>query len=239
MYTRKITGTISKYDMTDLKGGGYAVFTVDSDTGLVEDARPVSGRLTVSSIRCYASTAYMVIRFDSNDGNVMAYTDNLSGDSSIHSETFGVHQPVMALMATEPETVYLCIEATSGTGNKANFREGCTIDLEIDYALPQALEPWTDAPLIAGETLVKAVHMTELQTNINRQREALGYPAYRFTTIRAGYTSLADWTANVMELRAAIDQIVFEHEEWLPIPVNCPTAIILLQLRDVVEAMLP
>jgi len=239
MYTREITGTISKYDMTDLKDGGYAVFTVDSDTGPVEDARPVSGRLTVSSMRCYASSAYMVLRFDSNDGDVMAYTDNLSGDNSIHSETFGVHEPVMALMAAKPETVYLCIEATSGTSNKANFREGCTISLEIDYTLPQELLPYTDPVLIAGTTNVKAAHMTELQTNINRQREALGYPAYTFTTIRAGYTSLADWTAHVEELRAAIDQIGAEHDAWIPIPVNCPSVMVLLQLREAVEAMLP
>lgn len=239
MYTREITGTISKYDMTDLKGGGFAVFRVDSDTGPVEDARPVSGRLTVSSMRCYASTAYMVIRFDSHENNVMAYTDNLSGDSSIHSETFGVHQPAMAMMEAAPETVYLCIEATSGTSNKVNFREGCTISLEIDYTLPQELLPYTDPVLKAGVTRVKAAHITELQTNINRQREALGYPAYRFTTIRAGYTSLADWTANVMELRAAIDQIGAEHDAWIPIPVNCPTVIVLKQLREAVEAMLP
>jgi len=237
MDTRKITGTISKYDMTDLKGGGHAVFTVDSDTGPVEDACPVSGRLTVSSMRCYSSSAYMVIRLDSSENNVMAYTDDLSGDNSIHSETFGVHEPVMALMAAEPETVYLCIESTSGTGNKANFREGCTITLEIDYTLPQELLPYTDPVLIAGETKVKAVHMTELQTNVNRQREALGYPAYKFLAIRAGYTGLNDWTYHVAELREAVDQITTAHEAWLPIPVNRPRVDVLQQLRNVVEAM--
>lgn len=238
MYTREITGTISKYDMTDLKGGGYAVFTVDSDTGAVEDARPVSGRLTVSSMRCYSTTAYMLLRFDSSDGDIMAYTDDLSGDSSIHSETFGVNEPVMALMTAEPETVYLCIESTSGTGNKANFREGCTITLEIDYTLPQELLSYTDPVLTAGVTTVKAVHMTELQTNINRQREALGYPAYSFTTIRAGYTSLARWASHVMELREAVDQITTAHEEWIAFSVICPRADVIQQLRDVVEAML-
>lgn len=239
MYTREITGTISKYDMTDLKGGGFAVFRVDSDTGPVEDARPVSGRLTVSSMRCYASTAYMVIRFDSHENNVMAYTDNLSGDSSIHSETFGVHQPAMAMMEAAPETVCLCIEATSGTSNKVNFREGCTISLEIDYMLPQALLPWTDSPIVAGVTRIKAVHMTELQTNINRQREALALAAWPFTTIRAGYTSLGDWTAHVEEMRAAIDDAGRSPSDgWTTIDINSPSAFIMEELRNAVEAML-
>lgn len=238
MYTRTITGTISKYNNTDLKDGGFAVFTVDSDTGAVKNARPVAGRLTASSIRCYASTAFLAIRFDSATGDVLAETDNLSGKDTIHSETFTLDAMVLSMMALEPEMVYLCVEATSGTGVKINFREGCTITLEIDYALPQELLPWTDAPLIAGVTNVKAVHMTELQTNINRQREAIALPSWPFATIRAGYTSLADWTAHVEEMRAAIDDAGTTHDAWIAIPVNSPAAAVLQQLREAVEAML-
>lgn len=239
MYTRKITGTISKYNNTDLKDGGYAVFTVDSDTGAVEDARPVSGRLTASSIRCYASTAYLAIRFDSATGATMAETDKLSGKETIHSETFTLSAMALAMMAREPETVYLCVEGTSGTGVKINFREACTISLEIDYVLPQALLPWTDSPIIAGVTRIKAVHMTELQTNINRQREALALAAWPFTTIRAGYTSLGDWTAHVEEMRAAIDDAgCTPSDDWTTIDINSPDAFIIEELRNAVEAML-
>lgn len=238
MYTRTITGTISKYNNTDLKDGGYAVFTVDSDTGAVEDARPVSGRLTASSIRCYASTAILAVRFDSATGDVLAETDKLSGKEAIHSETFTLTAMVLAMMAKEPETVYLCVDSTSGTGVKINFREACTITLEIDYALPQPLLPWTDKTIIAGETRVKAAHMTELQTNINRQREALALAAWPFATIRAGYTSLGDWTAHVEEMRAAIDDAGTVHDGWITIDVNSPSAAVIEQLRAAVEAML-
>lgn len=240
MYTRKITGTISKYNNTDLKDGGYAVFTVDSDTGAVEDARPVSGRLTASSIRCYASTAILAVRFDSATGVIMAETDKLSGKETIHSETFTLSAMALAMMAREPETVYLCVEGTSGTGVKINFREACTISLEIDYVLPQALLPWTDSPIIAGVTRIKAVHMTELQTNILWQREALGLnEVMLFSTVRAGYTSLAQWTAHVQEMRAAIDDAgCTPPGGWLPIDVNRPTAAVMQQLREAVEAML-
>ncbi len=238
MYTRTITGTISKYNNTDLKDGGYAVFTVDSDTGAVEDARPVSGRLTASSIRCYASTAILAVRFDGATSTIMAKTDKLSGKEAIHSETFTLEALALAMMATEPEKVYLCVDATSGTGVKINFREACTITLEIDYALPQALLPWTDAVIVRGETRIKAAHMTELQTNINRQREALALSAWPFTTIRAGYTSLAGWTAHVEEMRAAIDDAGTAHDGWITIDINAPSAVIIEQLREVVEAML-
>lgn len=239
MYTRKITGTISKYNNTDLKDGGYAVFTVDSDTGAVEDARPVSGRLTASSIRCYASTAILAVRFDSATGVIMAETDKLSGKETIHSETFTLSAMALAMMAREPETVYLCVEGTSGTGVKINFREACTISLEIDYVLPQALLPWTDSPIIAGVTRIKAVHMTELQININRQREALALAAWPFTTIRAGYTSLGDWTAHVEEMRAAIDDAgCTPADDWTTIDINSPDAFIIEELRNAVEAMM-
>lgn len=239
MYTRKITGTISKYNNTDLKDGGYAVFTVDSDTGAAENARPVSGRLTVSSIRCYATTAYLAVRFDSATGAIMAKTDKLSGTDSIHSETFTLDALAMASMATEPQAVYLCVEGTSGTGVKINFREGCTISLEIDYMLPQELLPWTDSPIIKGTTRIKAVHMTELQTNINRQREALALAAWPFVTIRAGYTSIGDWTAHVEEMRAAIDDAGRTPSDgWTTIDINSPSAAIIEELRAAVEAML-
>lgn len=238
MYTRKITGTISKYNNTDLKDGGFAVFAVDTDTGPVEDGRPVAGRLTASAIRCYATSALLVVRFDSSTGTDLAKTDKLSGKDAIHSETFTLEDLTFGLLTRKPETVYLCVDATSGTGVKINFRDACTITLEIDYMLPQPLLPWTDATIKRGTTRVKAVHMTELQTNINRQREALALASWPFTTIRAGYTSLGDWTAHVEEMRAAIDDAGTAHDGWMTIDVNAPSASIIEQLRKAVEDML-
>lgn len=238
MYTRKITGTISKYDMTDLKPGGYAIFTVDSDTGAVSNGRPVAARLTASSIRCYATSAYLALRFDSSMGNDVAYTGTLSGDSSIHGEDFELSGLTGDLLTVEPETVILRVVATSGTSNKINFREGCTISLEIEYTLPPELVPYTDPVITAGETHVKAAHMGELRVNINLQRSGMGIAPYGFSPIRAGYTSLAEWTAHVEEMRDAIDETGVQHEAWISISVNRPTAAVIEQLRRVVEAML-
>lgn len=239
MYKRKISGSITKNTLTDLKDGGYAAFSVDSDTGAgASNARPTAAWLTVGDIRCYATTAYLAIRFNDEAGDVLACTGALSGTSSTHTEEFELSALAKGLVTAEPSTVYLCVVATSGTGNKINFREGCTFDLEIEYALPQELLPWTDPALTARKTLVKAVHMTELQTNINRQREGLGLAPYTFTEIRAGYTSLADWTAHVEELRAAIDETGVQHAAWNEITVNCPDMLEISYLRLVVEAIL-
>lgn len=99
------------------------------------------------------------------------------------------------------------------------------------------LVPYTDAVIVAGVTTIKAAHITELQTNINRLRVGMGLAAYTFTAITAGITSLAGWSAHVSELRAAIDETGVEHDAWIEIPVNCPTAAVMMQLRAV-EALI-
>lgn len=237
MYKRTITGTISKYNNTDLKPGGFAIFTVETDTGPALDGFPRAARLSVSEIRCYATSAFLAIRFDGSNGDTVAITNELSGQSAAHAEDFTLSDLTTALLTAEPSSVYLCVVATYGTGSKINFREGCTFSLEIDYTMPPELLPYTDPTLTPGETQIKAKHMQELRTNINLQRDGFGISPYPFATIRAGYTSLADWTAHVLEMRAAIDEIGVQHEDWLAISVNRPTAAVIEQLRRVVEAI--
>jgi len=99
------------------------------------------------------------------------------------------------------------------------------------------LVPYTDDVIVAGVTTIKAAHITELQTNINRLRVGKGMEGYTFTAITAGITSLAGWSAHITELRAAIDDTGVEHDTWIEIPVNCPTAAVMMQLREVVETL--
>lgn len=103
--------------------------------------------------------------------------------------------------------------------------------------LKPPLESYTDPVLTAGQTRIKAVHMLELQENINVLRMAHGKDDYTFTTIQAGYTSLAGWTSHVAEMRAAIDEITTEHEAWIAITENRPTAAVIEQLRRVVDTL--
>lgn len=100
-----------------------------------------------------------------------------------------------------------------------------------------ALIAYTDPEILPGITEVKAVHITELQTNINLVRAAANYTPVEFTVFRASYTSLGGWNTHITELRSAIDGMGISHETWLALGENCPRADVLMQLRRVVEAV--
>jgi hypothetical protein len=65
---------------------------------------------------------------------------------------------------------------------------------------------FTDDPLVAGVTIVKAVHITQLRTAVNAVRTLAGLAAGSFTdpTITVGVTAVH--AANVTELRANLDE---------------------------------
>ena len=110
--------------------------------------------------------------------------------------------------------------------------------LRRDHA---ALAEFTDSPLVAGDTPIKALHMVELQGHVNTLRAFYGLAACDFTAITRGVTSVAGWTEHVAELRTAIDQICSvagkTHDEWTAFSVNCPRADVIEQLRAVVLAL--
>ena len=87
--------------------------------------------------------------------------------------------------------------------------------------------------IVAGQTNVRAQHMTELQNIIAMLLEFYGLDAQTMSTITAGTTPLSSWTGHVNEIRAAIDFLTTYHDEWLEIPVNVPRADIMNQLRNV------
>lgn len=97
-----------------------------------------------------------------------------------------------------------------------------------------ALEGFTDPVLIAGTTMVKALHMQELQDRVTTMRQYYGLGRYDFSAIVSGETSLGSWTRHVNEIRAAIDEIGLQHETWLTIPENKPRVDVMMQLREVI-----
>lgn len=92
---------------------------------------------------------------------------------------------------------------------------------------------FTDPTLTVESTKIKAVHMTELQSQINALLSYYGKSTSTFTTITAGTTSLAGWTSHVNELRTAYDKLGFTHDTWIAISVNRPTAAVINQLRKI------
>lgn len=99
------------------------------------------------------------------------------------------------------------------------------------------ITPYTDDPIIARETHVKAAHMLELQANINVIRKGTGLSERAFREIAAGRAGLAGWGLDVLELRDAIDETGFTHEPWITFDVNTPRADVIEQLRRVVAVL--
>lgn len=110
------------------------------------------------------------------------------------------------------------------------------IEYEPAYTPPELID-YTDPNPVAGETYVRAVHMTELHTNVNLLRVAKQLDEYAFADITKLQTLLEGWNAHASEIRAALDEVSTEHEEWLALGDNCPRLDVLLQLRRVVSAL--
>lgn len=141
-----------------------------------------------------------------------------------------------AISVSPPETpgnFYKYRVRTRGTAGEAYYSawKVSANTLRKDHA---PLEGFTDDPVAVDVTPVKALHMQELQARVATLRAFYGLPAFVFTTITAGETSLAGWTAHVMEIRAAIDEIGKARENWIEITENKPRADVIQQLREVV-----
>lgn len=128
-------------------------------------------------------------------------------------------------------------QGTAGSSYYSGWKES-TNTLRRDHA---PLAGFTDSVLTAGTTPIKAIHMQELQNRVATLRTFYGLSAYKFTTIVSGQTSLAGWTAHVLEIRSAIDEVAAKkgvtHAAWLTITENKPRVNVMQQLRDVVLSL--
>lgn len=135
------------------------------------------------------------------------------------------------------ENVYRKFKVYTLGAAGSNYRSSGSTDSNVTFRGHADLDGFTDSPLVAGETHVKALHMQELQDRANTLREFNGLQKYNFTQIVSGETGLKDWTAHVNEIRAAIDEIDTNHAAWIAFSVNCPRADVIEQMRTVILAM--
>lgn len=168
-------------------------------------------------------TGYEVQRRESSDGSSWGSWSHLTTTSST---SLSVAPPTTAGNYYQYRVRTL---GSAGSAYYSGWKES-TNTLRKDHT---PLGGFTDT-LTAGVTPIKALHMTELQNAVNTLRAFYGLSAYGFTTITAGTTSLAGWSAHVAELRAAIDQMNSNHETWITISVNCPRVDVMEQLRKIV-----
>lgn len=82
---------------------------------------------------------------------------------------------------------------------------------DTTYAVPS----FTDATITKGTTEIKAAHVTELRTMINTVRAYYGLAAVSWAeTVTAGVTKARNWAAHIVEMQAAITDVVALVNTW-------------------------
>lgn len=96
-------------------------------------------------------------------------------------------------------------------------------------------ENYTDNPIIAKETPIKAKHITEIQNDLNNWLSTYRGISYNFTPILAGQTLLKDWKSHLLELQEAYELLNKNIENWQEIEEGKPKASIFNNLRDIIS----
>lgn len=100
-----------------------------------------------------------------------------------------------------------------------------------------AFGAWTDSALVARSSMIRAVHLSEIQARVNVIRAFYGLGAYSFTPVTARAAKVAWWAALIQEIRTAIDGITTNHEAWNTLEAGKPRIAHVAQLRRVIDNM--
>ena len=111
-----------------------------------------------------------------------------------------------------------------------------------EHTLTVIYSGFTDPVLTVGETFVKAVHINELRARIDVLRAYYGLTAYVWSVApKAGETGLVSWRDHVLELRTALEEayadVGMDAPAWVELPVNCPKAAAIDELREAAQAI--
>ena len=238
VYTYDSTGAFNKYTVTR-KDINYAENTIsfsdeclvgatvnsvrvhaDNTTGLA------GGTLKINGVNKGSDGFVTLDNVDISDGTInIVFAWNADFDPTENHASYPTYN------GSSSQTIDRSHESTSNVTSVYII-----VDYEPDYTPPDLLA-YTDPNPVQGETYVKAVHMTELHTNVNMIRTARKLLGYNFTSIVAMETNLAGWNNHVLEIRSAIDEMNIDHESWIALAENYPRLDVLLQLRRVVQAV--
>ena len=110
--------------------------------------------------------------------------------------------------AARGQSVRLKWRAATDDGTAADGAPGVRIDsITVGrYVCVACNAPFTDTPLVAGVTPIKAAHIQELRTHVNAVRALRGLAPFDFTdpTLTAGVTVLR--AIHISELRTALNE---------------------------------
>ncbi|MEO6486308.1 MAG: IPT/TIG domain-containing protein, partial [Thermoanaerobaculia bacterium] len=157
--------------------GGYT-YVANPPANVVATAASATSVL-VTWTAAPGTTSYQVLR---------------STDGVNYTPLAGISGTTYTDLSASPNTAYMYAVRASAP----NVSDNSTPDLATTVI-------FTDPTLVAGTTVIKRVHVTELRTAVNavRQLAVLGAPSYTDATITAGVTIIK--AAHVTELRTALN----------------------------------
>ena len=123
-------------------------------------------------------------------------------------------------------------QGTAGEAYYSEWKESTNTLRKAHKTIPS----FTDPTLIVGQTDVKAIHITELQSVMNDiLLPFMGVNTVAFTELERD-SDAKHWGNHVQEIKDAIDSTGFSHEAWVTMQDEV-TADVIEQLRRVVRAM--
>lgn len=141
--------------------------------------------------------------------------------------------------------------SSSGT-NDVTFvsRDSFGVETGKVVSVKHEVPVWTDDPVTAGTTAIKASHMNELRQAINDLRAWYGMDVYTWQEeIVAGVTSSVNWAGHAIEIKEQIEAIQRFINEWdstnTALDVSLPTistfyapkADVINKLRDAIKLL--
>jgi CSLREA domain-containing protein len=140
-----------------------------------------------------------------------------NGISAAFSGTRGTFAEAVTPTSNGKATNLFTASGPNGLATMSVTIDGQTVGTSIWIA-----NPFTDDPLVAGVTLVRAVHFNELQTRINAARSARGIGAYAFSPVGVGTVVQA---THIAQLRAAVADLYVTPPTYTDNPLSVGTPI--------------
>lgn len=225
-------------------GSGYSLLTTTTGTSVSVTAPPSDGSTYYYKIIAVANKSGYNSGLSSAFGYVtVPVRPNqpvIKGTTS--GKSYNIRPRVLA---TIPEATVVgaiqSISASGWTATRSNLEEGQKVVLRKDTAYPSGgtdnvsfttsdnygqsnsktvaiihqVPSWTDDPVVAGTTPLKASHVNELRQAIDDIRAWYGMTAYTWSeTITAGVTSSVNWASHMIEIKNQIEEIKNFVNSW-------------------------
>lgn len=174
-------------------------------------------------------------------GYDVQYQDSADGKTWPSSWTTASGSPVTAtkMSVSPPATVgyYRRFRVRTRGSAGSDYYSGWVVSTNTLRRKWDAFGAWTDPTLTARSSMIRAVHLTEIQSRVNTIRTFYGITAYSFTTITARSAKIARWASLIQEIRTAIDGITTSHAAWNTLEVGKPRIAHITQLRSIIDSL--